>query len=204
MVVRLVALQLHLLWGSGWEIPRFAYVPVELALLACALLRERGRLDVFFVSRERIGRSLAWGLALGALLCGVEWAIEPAAGPLRWPAVVAYPLGLVNAILAAALYEELLFRSLALGYLCQWLRRPQVANIAQALLFAAAHLRYLEGPRWSNLASTLVGGLILGWITLGFKSVVPAVVSHAMINSYGMLFSPLGAAWHRVKRSWGL
>ncbi len=114
-----------------------------------------------------------------------------------------YPLFFINALLSAAIYEELLFRSLIAGYMIRWLGRPQLANIVQTALFAIVHLRYFDGQHWANVISVCVGGLLYGWITLGFRSLLPSTIGHAMINYYGTLFSPLAQNWTRSFRAWG-
>ena len=208
LFMRNVVLQLKVVLGSSWDVPRYIYVPIMFALLVAALYRERDRHTLFFISWVNVPRRLGWGVLLGALLCTAEGVIESAMTPgavprLHWSAVAAYPLGFLNAILSAALYEELLYRSLAMGHMIRWLRTPLRAHLTQTALFCVAHLRYFDGQHWGNVISVLAGGLILGWATLLFKNIIPSTIAHGMINSYGMLFFPLDVTRLRILRSWG-
>jgi membrane protease YdiL (CAAX protease family) len=91
---------------------------------------------------------------------------------VREPAVL---LSLVAVGVLPGICEELWFR----GW---WLRgvanrySPTVSIIVISLLFSAFHMS------WGQTPSTLVLGLVFGWLTLRSGSVVPAILAHICNN----------------------
>lgn len=103
-----------------------------------------------------------------------------------WPnAVVSeYPglgLGLaITVILLVPVFEEILYRGLLLRALEPWGRLP--ALIVTSLVFGLGH-----GP--VQLTGTVALGWVLGWLTLEYKSIWPAVLLHAAFNATaGLVF----------------
>jgi len=161
---------------------------MELILLVTALYLERQRIQDFFLRRHKIGIDLVLGFFLGTLCCFFEW-IQTGifAGNfsiLRLDTLAIVPIGVLLAGWRAGVYEELLFRSMAMGYIHRLTKSAYFAVIGQGFLFWIAHTRYLNTESYWGL-TTGVLGLILGWIVYKRKSVVPAMVIHAMLNSYG-------------------
>jgi sodium transport system permease protein len=79
-----------------------------------------------------------------------------------------------------AVCEELLFRGWVLAGLAGASpapRRAVVAVVIQAALFAAFHVLPERMPQ------TFAVGLVLGWLTLATRSILPAVVAHAAHNA---------------------
>ncbi|MFM8734618.1 MAG: ABC transporter permease subunit [Pirellulales bacterium] len=86
---------------------------------------------------------------------------------------------LVLAVMPAAC-EELFFRGWLLAAFAgerPAARRRLVAITVQAAMFAAFHLLPERMPQ------TLLVGLVLGWMTLATRSLLPAIVAHAVHNA---------------------
>lgn len=90
---------------------------------------------------------------------------------------------LVIAVLPA-FGEELLYRGWALSAFAGKMdskRRVTLAILAQAVLFAMAHLLPERMPQ------TFVVGVVLGWVTVATGSLWPAIVGHLVHNSMPLL-----------------
>ncbi len=129
------------------------------------------------------------GLGLGLLLCEITrsapgWVLfDPGLLPFVGPKAGVVAGGL-SVIVVAPVLEELVFR----GLLLHGLRRrhsPTFAATASAIVFALYHL-----DPW-QMAAAFGLGLGLAWLTLGTRSVLPAILVHALINATGLVDSPL-------------
>jgi membrane protease YdiL (CAAX protease family) len=205
VVLLAIALLIRLAVIQVWRVPQIAYVPVELALLVGALFCERDRLSDFFLRRNRLAKDVALGLALAVVNCLIEIALYArktgAVPAYRFDTMALVPVGVLVAGWRAGVYEELMFRSLTMGYLRRWTRRADVAVVGQAVLFWLAHVRYLN-PEHGWGFSSLVFGLMLGVLTIGCRSVVPAMIVHAVANSYGAATLPPIEYLQKALRSW--
>ncbi|HEX6539934.1 MAG TPA: CPBP family glutamic-type intramembrane protease [Candidatus Dormibacteraeota bacterium] len=117
---------------------------------------------------------LGAGLALPASLLG-RVALQPVATlrDLPW-------LGPANALQAFA--QEVQFRGLLMGALERYLPRGW-ANVAQAAVFALAHLAIsYGGPEAPFVPITFVVGLVFGWLVQRTGSIWPAVIIHAVAD----------------------
>lgn len=74
------------------------------------------------------------------------------------------------------LVEEFLFRGVILGTLRKY--GDGFAIIISALMFGLAHGNFVQTP------VTFVTGLILGYMTIHFKSIIPAILLHFFNNFY--------------------
>ena len=76
--------------------------------------------------------------------------------------------------------EELVFRGAVLGSLLKWNRiedKPWIAILLSALIFSVIHLNPAQVP------TTLILGLLAGWLYFRTGSLVPGIVLHVMNNS---------------------
>lgn len=92
------------------------------------------------------------------------------------------PWGIFTLVVVAPLTEELLFR----GLLLRGFNRNYGAGAAvfvSAFLFAVIHLNPYQ------MLPAFFAGLFLGWITLGSKSVWPAIFAHASTNGLLIMVS---------------
>lgn len=100
------------------------------------------------------------------------------------------PVGVVLLVLivaiAAPIIEELFFRGLLLRAI-EKRSGPTWALWASSLIFGAVHLQLLQFP-----ALTLIG-LVLGWLTLHYGRLGPAIWAHIAFNSVAVI-SLLAAA----------
>jgi membrane protease YdiL (CAAX protease family) len=89
-----------------------------------------------------------------------------------------------------AVCEELFFRGWVLSACAgprPAPRRAALAIVAQAAAFAAFHLLPERMPQ------TFALGLVLGWLTLTTRSILPAIVAHAVHNATPVLLVALAS-----------
>jgi membrane protease YdiL (CAAX protease family) len=83
--------------------------------------------------------------------------------------------------------EELLFRGFVIGYLCQRGIRKSYVILIQGFLFWIAHINSFTN--WYFVLIYLpISSLLYGWLTIRSKSILPSMISHAIINSWLDLF----------------
>lgn len=200
-----LALSIRLVVVQLWTIPRLMYIPVELLLTIGAVYLERDRPAVFFLRRTSLLADLGIGMGLAILAALLEWSNgwvstgKPTT--YRWDTLLLVPVGVLIAGWRAGVYEELLFRSLAMGYLHEATRSRAAAALGQALLFWLAHIRYFDAEHHYG-ASTALFGLLLGILAMARRSVVPGMVWHSISNSYGAAtLTPLEYL-HKALSSW--
>ena len=149
---------------------------------------------------------VTWGV-IGYLLLG--WRGLALGGPERpreaWPASVASGLGLSALVLVVLtlfgpvvlephpnwpvlfanfvsnFYEELIYRGAILGLLMKAMdgKRGWAAILISGLLFCQGHLHYPP----ALVATVLVAGVVWGWMTVRYRSLWPAWVSHTMADT---------------------
>ena len=87
----------------------------------------------------------------------------------------------------AAVLEEPLFR----GFLWGWLRKKGKSERAiwliQSVVFFCAHLQYAAQGRWFEFGAMFAAGLIFGALAWRTRSLVPAMLAHALLNCIGGL-----------------
>lgn len=201
----LTALLIRLIVVQIWRIPQIVYIPIELCLIITALYLERDKLPSYFVVFDRWKKDFFIGLVAGIIFCvleslHLEW-IKGYTREFRLDTLLLVPIGILLAGWRAGVYEELLFRSLAMGYLHRWSGSKFIAILGQGLLFWIAHLKYFNpDDDWG--VSTLFFGLALGALTVYRGSVIPAMIAHAIGNSYGGAILPPGEYLLKALRSW--
>jgi membrane protease YdiL (CAAX protease family) len=55
------------------------------------------------------------------------------------------------------------------------------ANIIQAILFGLIHLNWIQGLYAFPI------GILLGYITRRYRSIIPSIILHALLNGYSVL-----------------
>lgn len=130
--------------------------------------------------REAWVVGLLSGFALIALTLAVARALGPlpAAGPPNWPVVFAN--------FVSNFYEEFIYRGAILGLLVGVLGRERsgFAAVVSAALFCQGHLHY----PLPLVAVVFVGGLAWAWMTVRYRSLWPAWVSHTAADVIGSVF----------------
>jgi membrane protease YdiL (CAAX protease family) len=155
----------------------FAWI---LPLLIVYLVERRNRqaLGLFVEKRDRI-KYLAYatiGIVVPALILGIDKRLL---------------IDLFEQLIAIGVAEEVLWRGYLQSRLSAWLGKYR-GWLVTALLFGFAHLVSLWsrpglGPHpndLSLLAQTTAGGLILGYIFLRAKNIVPGSIFHVFGNVY--------------------
>lgn len=98
-------------------------------------------------------------------------------------------LSTVSSMVLSPVCEEMTFRGLTLGYLHRAGAPFWLANLLQALLFAAAHMNLVQGIYAFAL------GLVLGCVVRRFGTLAASMVLHCIFNFYGTyLATALGDA----------
>jgi membrane protease YdiL (CAAX protease family) len=131
-------------------------------------------------------RAIAELLAIDSVLAGIKVALA--------------------VVVAAPLSEELLFRGALLRGMTR-VHSRSIALLVSALLFGVSHAALVT----SVLPATLAG-LVLGWLTLRQRSIVPSIALHAAVNATPLLlpaslvtipgFNTLQEAVYHVPPSW--
>ncbi len=123
----------------------------------------------------------AWlsGLLSGLGLTALVLAVLATFGPLTRQPNPDWPVILANFV--SNFYEEFIFRGAILGLLLKILgpQRAWASAIISALLFCQGHLQYPP----ALLATVLVAGLVWAWLTIRYKSLWPAWLSHTLADT---------------------
>lgn len=124
----------------------------------------------------------AWllgGIGSGLGLTALVLAVLAAMGAYAFEPHPNYPLLFAN--FASNFYEEFIFRGAILGCLVKVLGddRRWTAAIISAVLFCQGHLQYPP----PLLATVFVAGLVWAWVTIRYKSLWPAWVSHTLADT---------------------
>jgi membrane protease YdiL (CAAX protease family) len=123
----------------------------------------------------------AWlvGLASGLGLTVLVAAVFAALGPLALEPHPNWPVLFANFV--SNFYEEFVFRGVILGLLLKALDRPRTwpAAVISALLFCQGHLHY-PAPL---VATVFVAGLVWAWMTIRYRSLWPAWLSHTLADT---------------------
>lgn len=115
------------------------------------------------------------GLALTALVLGVVAAM----GALVTAPHPDWPVTFANFV--SNFYEEFVFRGAILGLLLKVMGREHAwpASIISALLFCQGHLQYPP----ALLATVFVAGVTWAWMTIRYRSLWPAWLSHTLADT---------------------
>jgi len=100
-------------------------------------------------------------------------------------------IGLLEQLLFIGLAEEFFFRGYIMTRLCGWLGESR-GLLLNALVFSLAHVIFilttsgLDHPYFLIRASlqTLLGGLMLGYVFLRSRNIVPGSIIHISMNLY--------------------
>ena len=125
----------------------------------------------------------AWfaGLISGLGLTALVMAALAAMGALVFEPHPNYPVMFANFV--SNFYEEFIYRGAILGLLLHVLgrQRPWPAALISAALFSQGHLHYPP----LLLATVFVAGLVWAWMTIRYRSLWPAWVSHTGADTIG-------------------
>ena len=123
----------------------------------------------------------AWvaGVVSGLGLTALVMAALAALGALVFAPHPDYPVMFANFV--SNFYEEFVFRGVILGLLLKVMdrERPWPATIISALLFCQGHLHYPP----LLVGTVFVAGVVWAWLTVRYKSLWPAWVSHTVADT---------------------
>jgi len=135
-----------------------------LGILAVLVLHPSPETDLYLSLGERLG-VIVLGLAYGA--AGTAAAVGLAYYRyhyVRLPGVRSYPGAVLNAV-ATAFVDEAVFRGIVFGFLITLGTDPNLANLAQALLYALATRTGAPGRPKTMLVVMFSIGIVSGWLT---------------------------------------
>jgi membrane protease YdiL (CAAX protease family) len=148
-------------------------------VVAILFIHPNAGIDLHLTVGNPLG-ALVFGLAFGA--AGVAQAVALAGlryRRLRFPDFAAYPGAMANQV-ATAFIDEATFRGALLGYLLFTGMNPNLAIIAQALVYVLATRLGAPGRDRNLFILTVVIGLVGGWITLVTGGIGAAFLAHAI------------------------
>jgi membrane protease YdiL (CAAX protease family) len=123
----------------------------------------------------------AWlvGLVSGLGLSALVVAVLAALGPVAMEPHPDWPVLFANFV--SNFYEELIYRGVILGLLLMILGRERTwpAAVISAALFCQGHLHYPV----PLIAAVFVAGLTWAWMTIRYRSLWPAWVSHTLADT---------------------
>jgi membrane protease YdiL (CAAX protease family) len=123
----------------------------------------------------------AWlaGLLSGLGLTALVMAALAAFGALVFEPHPNWPVMFANFV--SNFYEEFIYRGAILGLLLKVLGRQRTwpAALISAVLFCQGHLHYPP----ALLATVLVAGLTWAWLTIRYRSLWPAWISHTLADT---------------------
>ena len=123
----------------------------------------------------------AWlvGLGSGFGLTALVMVALAAMGALVFEPHPNYPVLFANFV--SNFYEEFIFRGAILGFLLKVLdgRGKWTAAVISALLFCQGHLHYPP----LLIATVFVAGLVWAWMTIRYRSLWPAWLSHTLADT---------------------
>lgn len=85
-------------------------------------------------------------------------------------------LAIIASIVLAPIGEEYVCRGLAMKYAKKCFGKFWIANLLQALLFGLIHMNWVQG------IYAFVIGLVLGWLTERYETILPAILLHFVVN----------------------
>jgi uncharacterized protein len=95
-------------------------------------------------------------------------------------------LSFVTACIISPIYEEILYR----GFLYRWIRTKY--GVATGMLISSLIFMLIHIPTYNTLPGNFLTGLVLAWTYEKTKSVVPAIIIHAMFNTIAVILTALG------------
>ena len=130
---------------------------------------------------ERPREAWLFGLVSGLALTALMVAVLSAHGALAMAPHPNWPVLFAN--FASNFYEELIYRGVILGLLLKVLGRQRAwpAALISAALFCQGHLHYPP----ALVAAVFVAGLVWAWMTIRYRSLWPAWVSHTLADAIG-------------------
>jgi membrane protease YdiL (CAAX protease family) len=168
-------------WGRRPSlVRRLAWYTLGIALLLAVLKVHPDPVNDLFLSLgDRLG-AVVLGLAYGAIGTAIAMGIAfYRYRYLRFPGVMAYPGAVLNAV-ATAFVDEAVFRGIVFGFLLVTPMDPNLANLAQALLYGLATRLGAPGRPWYMLVTVIAIGLAGGWLTGITGGIGAAFVGHAI------------------------
>lgn len=85
-------------------------------------------------------------------------------------------LAIIASIVLAPIGEEYVCRGLAMKYAKKCFGKFWIANLLQAFLFGLIHMNWVQG------IYAFVIGLVLGWLTERYDTILPAILLHFVVN----------------------
>jgi hypothetical protein len=168
-------------WGNPPSLFRRLswYLLGLLGILAVMVLHPSSGADLYLNLGDRLGviiLGLAYGVGGTLAAVGLAyWRYRY----VRLPGVRSYPGAVLNAV-ATAFVDEAVFRGIVFGFLITIGTDPNLANLAQALLYALATRTGAPGRPKTMLVVMFGIGIIGGWLTGVTGGIGAAFLGHAI------------------------
>jgi hypothetical protein len=150
-----------------------------LGILAVLVLHPSPETDLYLTLGDRLGvilLGLAYGIGGTVAALGLAyWRYRY----VRLPFIRSYPGAVLNAI-ATAFVDETVFRGVVFGVMITGGVDPNLANLAQTLLYALATRTGAPGRPKTMLLVMLVIGFVGGWLTGVTAGIGAAFLGHAI------------------------
>ncbi len=205
VIQNVIMVSVTLLWGmpadsdaSMGEKMIAGSVASNAVIIACFLLRRWMPQDMIRVSHDNSMRVLSpWHIVLGlSVLIPSLWVESLIPESLKQdvladvlPEMLSSPWGYIAVGLLAPVAEEVVFRGAILheayGVFSKNVgERPEArwtASIMTAFLFAGVHFNPAQMPH------AMLMGILLGWLTMRTRSIIPAIIIHWLNNSFAFI-----------------
>lgn len=96
--------------------------------------------------------------------------------------VTVFPV-FISTVIAAPIFEELIFRGTIQPALYQFFRSPHVSIWITAILFSAIHLQL------AGFIPRVILGALLGYLVYWSKSIYPSILAHASFNAFSLFMA---------------
>ena len=169
-------------WQTVMAIQIFVFlVPTVVGCTVSSKLFKKLPIPCKSISVREIIFTLFSGLAISLLGFWANFTvisalkISPDSGQFSVPGAPWWVVLLIS-ILIPAVFEEILFRGAMQSALAEY--GTAVSIIAPAVCFSLIHIDI------ANIAGSFIAGLLCGYLTYSFGSIIPAVLVHIIYNSY--------------------
>jgi hypothetical protein len=170
-------------WGRKPSVVRrFAwYILGVLGIMAVLQIHPRADTELYLGLGDRLG-AVILGLAYGTLGAAIAASIALIRyRRIRLPPAGQYPMAIINSV-ATAFVDEAVFRGLLFGLLITAGVEANLANLAQAIIYALATRLGAPGRPWYMLLAVLGIGLAGGWLVGVTGGIGAAFLGHAIIR----------------------
>lgn len=191
-LLMVILLVIPLGWNFGIGIGPETTISIPLAFFGIVIFLaiERHQWHDFYITRNAVLCSLIDGISISVFLVAPFslFLVCSRVGHVTWLSNDQIPRYLMQTA-QIALFEELVYRGLFLGYLRRFSFSPIVANLIQTAYFGVLHLHHLGSKDYLLVGFVLAFSLLQGCITMKRKTLVGALLVHTTGNFIPLLLN---------------